>query len=236
MTSENSALPIASASTDAADDLFSWTPAAVVFDCDGLLVDTEPCWTVAETELFARRGLGFGPEQKAAVIGRSIEAAGDTLAELFDEPGTGTAIAAELLALVEAVVTREAKAMDGAAALVELTKSRVPVAIASNSPRALLDAALHRAGLTGAVPVTIAADEVQEPKPAPDLYLAACRALGAPPDRCLAYEDSMTGLRSARAAGLRLVGVPTLQHDDFPADLVVASLLDTRLTDWVARW
>jgi HAD superfamily hydrolase (TIGR01509 family) len=196
-----------------------WTPAAVVFDSDGLLVDTEPCWTVAETELFARRGLGFGPEQKALVIGKSLHA-----------------IAGELLTLVEEVIGRSATAMAGAAELVATVARSVPVAVASNSPRGLLDAALGRAGLTGALPVSVAADEVPAAKPAPDVYLAACAMLGRSPEQCLAFEDSMTGLRSAQAAGLRTVGVPTLHHDDFPADLVVSSLRDERLLAWISNW
>ena len=80
------------------------------------------------------------------------------------------------------------------------------------------------------------ADEVAAAKPAPDMYLAACAALNTPPEKCLAFEDSLTGLRSAVAAGLRTVGVPTLQRDDFPADVVFGSLADDRLLAWVERW
>jgi HAD superfamily hydrolase (TIGR01509 family) len=218
------------------ENLTMWTPAAVVFDSDGLLVDTEPCWTVAETELFARRGLGFGREQKALVIGKSLPAAAELLTEVFGEPGGADAIARELLLLVEEVIGRSATAMDGAAELVATVAKSVPVAVASNSPRGLLDAALGRAGLADAIPVSVAADEVSAAKPAPDVYLAACAMLGQPPDQCLAFEDSMTGLRSAQAAGLRTVGVPTLDRDDFPADLVVPSLRDERLLAWISNW
>ncbi|PRY37812.1 HAD family hydrolase [Umezawaea tangerina] len=216
--------------------LYDWTPAAVVFDCDGLLVDTEPCWSVAETALFARRGLAFGPEQKAAVIGKSLAAAGDTLAGLFDEPGAGAEIAAELLVLVAEVVAEEAEAMPGAVALVDLVAASVPFAVASNSPRSLLEAALARSGFAGVFPVSVAADEVSAPKPHPEMYLAACAALGVEPGAALAFEDSATGLRSARAAGLRVVGVPTLAHQDFPADVVVESLRDNDLLAWVSGW
>jgi len=217
-------------------ELASWRPDAVVFDCDGLLIDTEPCWTVAETELFARRGMGFGPAEKAFVIGKSVPAAAELLTEVFDEQGTADAIAKELLGLVEEVVGRQAEAMAGAAELVELVKAKVPVAVASNSPRGLLDAALRRGGLTDALPVSVAADEVPAAKPAPDMYLAACQALGVPPERCLAFEDSMTGLLSARAAGLRIVGIPTLAHVELTADVVFGSLLDDRLRSWIDSW
>jgi HAD superfamily hydrolase (TIGR01509 family) len=221
---------------DSPEGLMAWIPAGVVFDSDGLLVDTEPCWTMAETELFARRGLGFGPEQKALVIGRSVPAAAELLTEVFGEPGGAGQIARELLLLVQEAVAGSATAMAGAAELVEAAARRVPVAVASNSPRALLDAALRRARLAGALAVSVAADEVPAAKPAPDIYLTACAALGVPPERCLAFEDSMTGLRSAQAAGLRTVGVPTLPQDDFPADMVIPSLRDERLLAWIGRW
>jgi beta-phosphoglucomutase-like phosphatase (HAD superfamily) len=161
--------------------LYSRQPGAVVFDCDGLLMDTEPCWTVAETELFARRGLPFGAEQKALVIGKPVPAAAETLADLFGEPGAGRHIAAELLDLVTMVVGRAAKAMPGAHVLVESAAAAVPVAVASNSPRALLEAALLRGGFAGTFPVSIAADEIAEPKPAPDMYLRPASSWAWPP-------------------------------------------------------
>ncbi|WP_342364827.1 HAD family phosphatase [Amycolatopsis azurea] len=211
-------------------------PRAVVFDCDGLLMDTEPCWSVAETELFARRGLPFGPDEKALVIGKSLPAAADAMAEAFGEPGGGAEIADELLRLVTEVVTAKAEAMPGARELVELTAAAVPVAVASNSPRALLDAALVRGGLSEMFPVKLAADEVAAPKPDPEMYLTACALLNVEPAEALAFEDSMTGLRSARAAGVPVIGVPTLKHQDFPADVVIDSLRDQELLAWVRGW
>jgi HAD superfamily hydrolase (TIGR01509 family) len=211
-----------------------WKPRAVVFDCDGLLMDTEPCWTVAETTLFARHGLPFGPEQKALLIGKALPAAGEAMAVAFDRPGAGPALAAELYALVTVVVADRAEPMPGAYALVERVAAAVPVAVASNSPRALLDVALARGDFS--FPVSVAADEVAHPKPAPDLYRESCERLGVRPTDTLAFEDSMTGLRAARAAGLPVVGVPTLPDSVFPADLVVDSLLDPDLLAWLDGW
>jgi HAD superfamily hydrolase (TIGR01509 family) len=213
-----------------------WVPIAVVFDCDGLLMDTEPCWSVAETEVFARRGLGFGPEQKAMVIGRTLEDAGELMAEAFGEPGQGSAIGRELLDLVARVIGDRAEAKSGAQDLVKLIAARVPVAVASNSPRSLLDVALHRGGFDGVFGVSIAADEVGRAKPAPDMYLHSCAGLGQEPGACLAFEDSITGLRSAVAAGLRTIGVPSLSQADFPADWVVDDLTDPDLLRWVDTW
>ncbi|HEV8234741.1 MAG TPA: HAD family phosphatase, partial [Gemmatimonadaceae bacterium] len=212
--------------------LDGWIPEAVVFDCDGLLVDTEPCWTIAETELFGRRGLRFGTDEKALVIGRSLQRAAETMAELFGEPGSGPAIENELLELVETAVSETAEAMPGAAALVDQLANSLPIAVASNSPRALLEAALDRGGLSGLFPHSIAADEVSAPKPDPEIYRSACDMLGVEPSSALAFEDSMTGVTSARAAGMRVIGVPTLQHSEFSADHVVESLTDHQLVAW----
>lgn len=218
------------------EELLTLLPAAVVFDVDGLLVDTEPCWTVAETELFARRGLPFGDQQKALLIGRGLHDACDGLAELFDEPGRGPTLAAELLDLVTETVEASARAMPAAVELVEVVAARVPVAVASNSPRPLMSAALRRGGFAGRFPVELSADDVAATKPAPDMYLAACAALEAPPTRCVAFEDSGTGVRAARAAGCPCVGVPSLPGVELDADLVVASLADPVLARWVKSW
>ncbi len=213
-----------------------WRPRAVVFDCDGLLVDTEGCWTAAETELFARRGQPFAAADKAALIGVSVPDACALLAARFGD-GTGAeAVQAELVGLVRAIVGREAHAMAGAPEVVAAVGARVPAAVASNSPRTLLDQALECGGLREALPVSVAADEVARAKPAPDLYLEACARLGVAPGHALAFEDSATGIRAAGAAGLRTIGVPTLTGQDIGAEVTVASLADPELGAWVRGW
>jgi HAD superfamily hydrolase (TIGR01509 family) len=213
-----------------------WIPDAVVFDCDGLLVDTEPCWTVAEAELFRRRGLPFGDAEKASLIGTSVPAACATLADAFADGATAAEIESELLARVAAIVARDAQAMPGAAGLVAHVLARRPAAVASNSPRALLDQALAHGGFAETFEVTLAADEVTRPKPEPELYLTACAHLGVDPRRCLALEDSATGIAAATAAGLRTVGVPTLAGRDIGAEVTVGSLADPELVTWVESW
>ncbi|GAA3131467.1 HAD family hydrolase [Streptomyces echinatus] len=106
----------------------------VVFDCDGLLVDTEACWTVAETAIFAAHGHPFGPEQKALVIGRTVEAAGEAVAQYLGCPGAGAELAADLLERVRTELSRGATALPGAAELVRACRTAVPIAVASNSP------------------------------------------------------------------------------------------------------
>ncbi len=209
-------------------------PAGVVFDCDGLLVDTEPCWTVAETAVFAARGLSYGAAEKARFIGKSVPDTVELMIAIFDEPGNEAAITAQLLATVGDVIGDRAEPMPGAVELVGALAGRLPIAVASNSPRRILDVALRRAGLADAFGAVVAADEVELPKPAADLYLAACAGLGVPARHSLAFEDTVTGVTAARAAGMLVVGVPSLDPEDFPADLVLPSLADPRVTAWAA--
>ncbi|MFH8368443.1 HAD family hydrolase [Streptomyces sp. NPDC018031] len=207
---------------------------AVVFDCDGLLVDTETCWTVAETAIFAAHGRPFGPAQKALVIGRTLEAAGEAMADHFGRPGAGAELAAELLRRVRVELGRGAAALPGAVELVRACRARVPIAVASNSPRELLDTALRSAGLLDCFTHSFAADEVRFPKPAPDLYRTACEALGVAPARSVAFEDSATGIASARAAGLHVAVVPSLPGTDLDHDWLGSSLAAPELLAWAA--
>jgi HAD superfamily hydrolase (TIGR01509 family) len=214
----------------------NWRPNAVVFDCDGLLVDTEPCWTIAEVEVFARRGLKFGLEQKTVLLGKSILVLGAAIAELIGEPGNHVEIWEEVRELAIDAISSQAKDMPGALNIVEMVSAVVPVAVASNSPRDIMEIALKRGGFENMFQVTVAGDEVTRPKPAPDLYLKTCELLGVIPDTVLAFEDSMTGVRAAESAGLWVVGVPTLANSKFSANLVVDSLADLELLVWISRW
>lgn len=199
-------------------------PAAVVFDCDGLLLDTETCWTYAERALFARYDRVFGPTDKQAMIGKALGAAGRILERLLDQPGRADELGAELYDLVRVELLRGVAPMPGAADLVEALRGRRPIAVASNSLRDLLTGILARSGLAPAFPVVLGGDDVADPKPAPDIYLRACQLLGAAPSRSIALEDSPTGAAAARAAGLYVIGVPSLPETVLDADLVVPSL------------
>jgi HAD superfamily hydrolase (TIGR01509 family) len=214
----------------------AWKPAAVVFDCDGLLVDTETCWAVAESEIFARVGLSFGPEQKAPLIGKSVADEAREIARAIGADHTAHDIEIELLELASQAIGAGARAMPGALSIVERIGRVVPIAVASNSPRQLLDLALARGKLARAFRVTVAADEVGAPKPAPEIYLEACRRLGVAPDQALAFEDSLTGVLAAQAAGMKVICIPTLKGLEYPADAVFDSLDDARLLDWLGRW
>jgi HAD superfamily hydrolase (TIGR01509 family) len=216
--------------------LAGWRPEAIVFDCDGLLMDTESCWTIAERAMFARHGLPFGNAEKASLIGRSIPDAAAVLTHTFGRPGENAALEREMIDGAMETIAASAEPMPGARQLIARLRGRLPLAVASNATRSLLDIALRRSGFADAFAVSLSADEVHFPKPAPDMYLEACRRLGVQSGRALAFEDSLTGLRSAQAAGLKLVGIPTLHQGEFPADLVFKSLADEELLAWVDSW
>jgi HAD superfamily hydrolase (TIGR01509 family) len=204
------------------------TPHAIVFDNDGLLLDTEVAWTRAESELFRRHGSTFTVDHKRDLIGSSHTIAAGKLEVMLGRPGEGSALMAELHELVMAEVRHDVEPRPGAVELVEaLLAAGIPIAVASNSPRVFLDQVLATAGMADRFAITVVGDEVPNPKPAPDIYLEACRRLHADPARAVGLEDSPTGAQAAKAAGLTVVGVPYLADMEIPAaDIVAASLAD----------
>jgi HAD superfamily hydrolase (TIGR01509 family) len=204
-------------------------PAAVLFDNDGLLLDTEVLWTRAEVDLFERFGATFTIEHKRDLIGTSGPVAEATIARHLNAPGRGAELMAELHELVMEEALQGVDPMPGAVELLDALDGR-PVGVASNSPRTFVERTLRAAGLYERFDCVLSADDVERPKPAPDLYVALARGLGADPADCVALEDSATGVAAARAAGAFVIGVPSLEGivlDE--ADLVASSLADPRV-------
>ena len=206
--------------------------AAVVFDNDGLLLDTEEAWTRAEEALFARHGSTFTIEHKRELIGTSPTTSAAKLEVMLDMPGQGSALMEELHDQVMEEALAGVPARPGALELVEAVRAAgLPVGVASNSARAFVERVLSVAGLLdGHFDVVVTADDVENPKPAPDLYLTACAALGAEPGRSAALEDSAVGAAAAVAAGMYVVAVP--YFPDLPiegASLTAESLADPRV-------
>ncbi|HWF33181.1 MAG TPA: HAD family phosphatase [Solirubrobacteraceae bacterium] len=187
------------------------TPSAVVFDNDGLLLDTEEAWTRAEQTLFAGLGREFTVEHKRTLIGSSRSLAAQKLETILERPGGGEALMDELHELVMEEALQGVAPRPGALALLErLTDAAVPLAVASNSERAFLERTLGGAGLLhdGPFATIVSANDVEHPKPAPDIYLEACARLGVAPGDATALEDSPIGVASAAAAGMFVIGVP----------------------------
>lgn len=204
-------------------------PAAVIFDNDGLLLDTESVWTRAERDLFERRGVEFTAEHKRELVGTSAEIAGEILERRLGEPGRAVELIEELNELVVAELEHGVEAMVGARELLHELKQRdTPIGLVSNSPLVFVERSLEIVGFVDRFDVILSAHDVAAPKPAPDPYLEACRRLGVEPGPAVvALEDSPTGVAAARAAGLTVIGVPSLEGIDLAeAHEIAESLLD----------
>jgi HAD superfamily hydrolase (TIGR01509 family) len=209
-------------------------PDAVVFDNDGLLLDTESVWTRAEEDLFERRGREFTPADKLELVGTSAEIAGRILERRLGEPGRATELLEELNALVVAELEHGVEAMVGARELLERLRERgVPIGLVSNSPLRFVKRSIEIVGFESLFDVVLSAHEVPAPKPAPDPYLEACRRLGVEPGLAVvALEDSPTGVAAARAAGLTVIGVPSVEGVELGE---AHHLAETLLDEIVAR-
>jgi HAD superfamily hydrolase (TIGR01509 family) len=202
---------------------------AVIFDNDGLLLDTEEAWTRAERDLFERYGHEFTMEHKRALLGNAQAVAAAKLEAMLDQPGAGQRLWAELDMLVMEEALAGVPPRAGARELLQTLFERdTPVAIASNSSRPFVARVLEVSGLPlDGVQAIVTVEDVERPKPAPDIYLAACRKLGAAPARSAALEDSQPGVHSARVAGLYVIGIPYFDdHELDGASLIAPSLAD----------
>lgn len=185
--------------------------AAVLFDMDGLLVDSEPVWTVAEIELAHWLGGSWDDEIKAEVVGTRLDVAIPTILRHYGLQPSPDAVARATSFLLDRMVELFAVGLPlhaGGLDLVDAIRGHgVPTALVSSSFRVLVDAAVavfgaHRFDLT------LAGDEVCHGKPDPEPYLTACAALGVAPSRAVVLEDAMSGVLSAEAAGCTVVAVP----------------------------
>ncbi|MFD7432608.1 HAD family hydrolase [Streptomyces sp. NPDC059814] len=217
-----------------ARSILSWSPSAIVFDCDGTLMDTERHWQEARTSTFR----AFGLKPPAGFAGRAkgvhYKECGALMAEETGKPDLADDLADTLLVTFTALVDEDPVTMPGAAALVGLAARHVPLAVASNCPREMVESCLDRAGLLRSFKHVVVAGPDVRPKPEPDVYDVAARLCGVPPEEALAVEDSITGMESARRAGLRVIGLGAVPPgpDAEQADLWVASLADRELVKW----
>lgn len=212
----------------------AWQPAAVVFDCDGLLVDTEAEWIDVQNAYLAEHGVALHPTVRREITGRSAETVVRAIADaVAKEPRD---VHAELRQRVARIRAEQLTILPGALETVRAAAAKVPVAVASNSPRAALDAKLAALGLTDVVDASLAIEDVEHPKPAPDLYREGARRLGAAPQDTLAFEDSEVGARAATSAGLQLIAVPSIPGQEPVAPRRLDSLEDPVLAAWIDGW
>ncbi|GAA0290841.1 HAD family hydrolase [Kineococcus aurantiacus] len=188
-------------------------PAAVLWDMDGTLVDTEPHWIAAETALLGRYGVPWTHEQALGLVGSALPDSGRVLAgHVRESAGVVLDPAAVVAELLDAVIERVGAAVVWRPGALELLRALgaagVPCALVTMSYRNLADAVARL--VPGAFAVVVAGDEVARGKPAPDPYLRAAELLGVDVTRCVVVEDSPTGVASGEAAGARVLAVPHL--------------------------
>ena len=204
---------------------------AVVFDLDGVIIDTEEVWEDVRRGYVAEHGREFLPDSQDRMMGMSTGEWSRHLAEDVGVPRTPEEVAADVLSRMADRYRTSLPLIPGSVETVRRLGERFTLGLASSSARILIDQVLATAGLTEAFQVTLSTEEVARGKPAPDVYLTAVEKLGLTPAVCAAIEDSSNGLRSAAAAGLAVVAVP---HGVYPpaADaLASASLVVTSLSE-----
>ncbi|WP_371476434.1 HAD family hydrolase [Kitasatospora sp. NBC_00315] len=214
--------------------VLDWTPSAVVFDCDGTLMDTELHWQEARDLVL--RGYGVAPDAGFATRAKGLHytECGRLMAEVAGEPAQAEPMTAHLLDAFRKLVADDPATMPGAAALVRRVADFAPLAVASNCPLDVVESCLEGAGLLSYFAhVVVPGDDVL-PKPAPDVYLTAAALCGAEPADSLAVEDSYCGIRAAGRAGLRILGVGAHPSEEEAAavDLWVPDLAEPGLVDW----
>ncbi|HTS74179.1 MAG TPA: HAD family phosphatase [Gaiellaceae bacterium] len=204
---------------------------AVVFDMDGVLLDSEHVWDEAREELVKDRGGRWHDGAQRDMMGMSSLEWSRYMHDRLGVPEPPVEISAEVVRRLEAVYREHLPAVPGASEAVARLAARWPLGLASSSNRELIELALELLGAAHLFQATVSSEEVARGKPAPDVYLEAARRLAVDPARAAAVEDSHNGILSAKAAGMRVLAIP---NHRFPpgadavaqADVVLDSLAE----------
>jgi HAD superfamily hydrolase (TIGR01509 family) len=205
----------------------------VVFDCDGVLVDSEFAWIGALRDALVLQGVVIGDDATASMIGSSVPEAIEYIEARLGRQVDEATISEQIYDDVLSRLAFGVQAMDGAIELLERLHGTRTLAIASNGSRETVEASLRSAGIPSVFDAIVALDGTRRPKPAPDLYIEACALLGVRCRDAIALEDSPRGATSARKAGLRVIGIGEETRLREECDLVVATLRDIRLQEFL---
>ena len=199
--------------------------AAVVFDLDGVIVDSEHVWNEARMQLAEERGGLWHPGAQRAMMGMSSTEWSRYMHEVIELPEPPEEISAEVVRRLSAIYRRELPLIPGAVAAVRRLAARFPLGLASSSNRELIDLVLDLAGIADCFQTTVSSEEVARGKPAPNVYLETARLLELPPEDCAAVEDSHNGILSARRAGMRVIAIPNPRYPPEEEALAEADLV-----------
>ncbi len=193
---------------------------AVVFDLDGVLIDSEHVWDEARRELAVERGGRWHEQASRDMMGMSSHEWSRYMHDVIGLADPPEEISTEVVQRLDEIYRRELPLIEGAVEAVQRLAARWPLGLASSSNRELIDLVLEFSGLAEYFRVTVSSEEVPRGKPAPDVYLEAARRLEVAPERCAAIEDSENGIKSAKAAGMRVLALPNPRFP--PAEDVLA--------------
>ena len=209
--------------------------AGVVFDLDGVLVESEHLWEENWGGYAATRGCAWLASDTAACQGMSVPEWSGYMAGRIGQ-GTAAEIAEAVIdGMIGALHGGRVEQLPGAAAMVEAAAARVPIAVASSAPRRLIEAVLETTGLRRHFSAFVSSEEVPRGKPSPDVYLEAARRIGLDPAGCIGVEDSSNGIRAAAAAGMTVVALPNPVYPPKPDALALCALV-AQSPDGVRRY
>jgi HAD superfamily hydrolase (TIGR01509 family) len=199
---------------------------ALIFDLDGVLLDSEQVWNQVKEDLVRDAGGTWAAEAPRAMMGMSSPEWAAYMRDELRVPLDAAAINGDVVRRMQESYAARLPLLPGAIEAVRALGARWPLALASSSNREIIDLFLDRAGLRDAFGATVSSEEVARGKPAPDVYLAAAGALGVAPASCVAIEDSANGLRAAAAAGMPVIAVPNPHYppDDDALALAAATV------------
>jgi HAD superfamily hydrolase (TIGR01509 family) len=203
---------------------------AVIFDLDGVLVDSEAWWDRARKDLVEETGQTWPPEATEAMMGMSSPEWSRYLHDRIGVPLPEEAINEGVVRRLLARYRDHLPLVPGAVEAVRRMAAAWPLAVASSSNRPVIDAVLAEGNLAAYFRVTVSSEEVPRGKPAPDVYLEASQRLGVPPARCAVIEDSANGIRSGAAAGMTVVAIPNPEFRPPPEVLALAQVVLERVT------
>jgi HAD superfamily hydrolase (TIGR01509 family) len=209
--------------------------AAVIFDLDGVLIDSEHVWDQVREQLAHERGGRWHERAQADMMGMSSVEWSRYMHEVIGLRETPEEIDREVVARMLARYRDELPLIEGAVEAVERLAADFRLAVASSSNRPLIEAVLAAAGIHRLFEIVVSSEEVPRGKPAPDVYLEAARQLELPPERCAAIEDSANGIRAAHAAGMRVIAIPNTRYPPAEDALALADVTLASLSGLTAR-
>lgn len=207
---------------------------AVIFDMDGLLIDSEPFWDKARSSMAAKAGKDWNKDDHKAVMGVSTSEWVGYMISRLELVMSPKAVEQKIVAEMVTLYQRQIPYLPGAAEAVALSAAKYPTGLASGSPRSLIDTVTGDKALKGKFKAILSSDQIEHGKPSPDIYLATAKMLGARPKNCVCLEDSGNGILAGKNAAMKVIAVPDSR---FPpgaeklhaADVVLESLSEFSL-------